>query len=39
MTIRESQIKTFKPADKRYIISDVDWLFLEVMPTGKNIGA
>lgn len=36
MAIRESQIKTFKPTDKRYTVTDVDGLFLEVMPTGKK---
>lgn len=36
MAIRESQIKTLKPADKRYTVADVDGLFLEIMPTGKK---
>lgn len=36
MAIREAQIKTFKPADKRYTVVDVDGLFLEIMPTGKK---
>lgn len=36
MSIKESQIKTLKPAEKRYIISDIDGLFLEIMPTGRK---
>lgn len=36
LSIKESQIKALQPTEKRYIVSDIDGLFLEVMPTGRK---
>lgn len=36
MSLSDSQVKSLKPAEKRYSKSDGDGLFIDVMPTGKK---